>query len=468
MRRPLATPKCASSSRCRPKKKKKKKKRNKLTPPTSSSCNGSTATSARRRSTCATSSRTCTTASFCSPFSVRACVVPLFDQSPNLFKQQKRSSRPTSACTSAARPRRPSVRTSTWCSRCAASALALPFRTASLTVRRFLGYGQTQHTTPIGVIEKDFVSIARLCVQLAHKLKCPYQLPSNIEVVVVHRESMKSGSMTKTSRYPITGNESSYGSLEADLIHGMQGASLDGKTSEYGWFVCGNWSLLTTLDASELFTTHERDAIDELFEPHNAEKLQAVKTVCWIQTKQRQKINNGYSQLLSAFVNKHLASCGLQVNDLMNQFHDGVYLVILVGALGKFFVPLYNYKIAPTTTDEKVNTSHCLFFFFNLAGDLIPRFKLLPDRKRQLFVQTHVTTEHPERPLEGGGSREARGPVDCPNLAQYFHCIQECTCMIQLLSLSLDIIRKNRISKIFGSGALCKKEKKRQTKNFQK
>ena len=391
----------------------------------------------------------------------------LFDQSPNLFKQQKRSSRPTSACTSAARPRRPSVRTSTWCSRCAASALALPFRTASLTVRRFLGYGQTQHTTPIGVIEKDFVSIARLCVQLAHKLKCPYQLPSNIEVVVVHRESMKSGSMTKTSRYPITGNESSYGSLEADLIHGMQGASLDGKTSEYGWFVCGNWSLLTTLDASELFTTHERDAIDELFEPHNAEKLQAVKTVCWIQTKQRQKINYGYSQLLSAFVNKHLASCGLQVNDLMNQFHDGVYLVILVGALGKFFVPLYNYKIAPTTTDEKVNTSHCLFFF-NLAGDLIPRFKLLPDRKRQLFVQTHVTTEHPERPLEGGGSREARGPVDCPNLAQYFHCIQECTCMIQLLSLSLDIIRKNRISKIFGSGALCKKEKKRQTKNFQK
>lgn len=40
----------------------------------------------------------------------------------------------------------------------------------------------------LGIQERDFFSICRLLVALAHEFKCPYQLPSNVEVVVVHRE----------------------------------------------------------------------------------------------------------------------------------------------------------------------------------------------------------------------------------------------------------------------------------------
>jgi len=171
-----------------------------------------------------------------------------------------------------------------------------------------------------GILEKDFVSIARLCVELAHKLKCPYQLPSNIEVVVVHREPLKTGgSMTKTSRHRITGDETGFGTPEAELIDRVHALS----------------TATDVVEESE-DVARERDAFDELFEPSQAEKLESVK------------------KLLMVFVNKHLAGCGVSVANLGLQFHDGVYLIILIGALGNVFVPLYNFHISPTTTEMKM------------------------------------------------------------------------------------------------------------------
>jgi len=36
------------------------------------------------------------------------------------------------------------------------------------------------------------------------------------------------------------------------------------------------------------------------------------------------------------------------------QFHDGVYLVLLMGLLEGYFVPLYHFHLTPTTNDQKV------------------------------------------------------------------------------------------------------------------
>ena len=36
------------------------------------------------------------------------------------------------------------------------------------------------------------------------------------------------------------------------------------------------------------------------------------------------------------------------------QFHDGVYLVMLMGLLEGYFVPLHNFHLTPTTFEQKV------------------------------------------------------------------------------------------------------------------
>lgn len=60
-------------------------------------------------------------------------------------------------------------------------------------------------------------------------------------------------------------------------------------------------------------------------------------------------------QSLVTFVNKHLNKINLEVTDLDNQFHDGVYLVLLMGLLEGFFVPLYSFYLTPQSFEEKVN-----------------------------------------------------------------------------------------------------------------
>lgn len=59
-------------------------------------------------------------------------------------------------------------------------------------------------------------------------------------------------------------------------------------------------------------------------------------------------------QSLVTFVNKHLNKLGLEVTDLDTQFHDGVYLSLLMGLLEGFFVPLYAFHNTPHDFDQKV------------------------------------------------------------------------------------------------------------------
>jgi len=80
----------------------------------------------------------------------------------------------------------------------------------------------------------------------------------------------------------------------------------------------------------------ERDAFDTLFD-HAPEKLAVVK------------------KSLVTFVNKHLNKLNFDVNDLGTDFKDGVYLCLLTGILGNFFVPLYDFHLTPKDADQMVN-----------------------------------------------------------------------------------------------------------------
>ncbi|XP_036376028.1 beta-parvin isoform X2 [Megalops cyprinoides] len=91
----------------------------------------------------------------------------------------------------------------------------------------------------------------------------------------------------------------------------------------------------------------ERDAFDTLLD-HAPDKLNVVK------------------KSLITFVNKHLNKLNLEVTELESQFADGVYLVLLMGLLEDYFVPLYNFFLTPENFEQKV---HNVAFAFELMQD---------------------------------------------------------------------------------------------------
>lgn len=63
---------------------------------------------------------------------------------------------------------------------------------------------------------------------------------------------------------------------------------------------------------------------------------------------------NFFLQSLITFVNKHLNKLNFEVNNLNTDFKDGVYLCLLMGLLGGFFVPLYDFHLTPKSVEHMV------------------------------------------------------------------------------------------------------------------
>lgn len=60
-------------------------------------------------------------------------------------------------------------------------------------------------------------------------------------------------------------------------------------------------------------------------------------------------------QSLITFVNKHLNKLNFEVANLNSDFKDGVYMCLLMGLLGGFFVPLYDFHLTPKDAEQMVN-----------------------------------------------------------------------------------------------------------------
>uniref|UniRef100_A0A8C9IJ89 Parvin beta n=1 Tax=Piliocolobus tephrosceles TaxID=591936 RepID=A0A8C9IJ89_9PRIM len=140
---------------------------------------------------------------------------------------------------------------------------------------------------------KNLVAILHLLVSLAMHFRAPIRLPEHVTVQVV-------------------------------VVRKREGLLHSSHISE---------ELTTT--TGMMMGRFERDAFDTLFD-HAPDKLSVVK------------------KSLITFVNKHLNKLNLEVTELETQFADGVYLVLLMGLLEDYFVPLHNFYLTPESFDQKV------------------------------------------------------------------------------------------------------------------
>ncbi|MFT7816993.1 gamma-parvin isoform X2 [Arapaima gigas] len=92
-------------------------------------------------------------------------------------------------------------------------------------------------------------------------------------------------------------------------------------------------SLCVTHSLAHLALRSGADPIDELLqmEPH---KVDTVK------------------KAIMHFVNKNVEPLGLQVTDMEKQFADGVILLLLIGQVEGYFVPLCDFFLSPVTNSE--------------------------------------------------------------------------------------------------------------------
>ena len=70
-------------------------------------------------------------------------------------------------------------------------------------------------------------------------------------------------------------------------------------------------------------------------------------------------------QSLLQFSNSHLSKIRRSVKDIKADFSDGVNLILLVGLLKGFFVPLYEYFPRPGKYEEKIHNVNLAFRFLD-------------------------------------------------------------------------------------------------------
>ncbi|GFR64344.1 beta-parvin-like [Elysia marginata] len=203
----------------------------------------------------------------------------------------------------------------------------------------------SQHKWSVdSVHSKNLVAILHLLVALARHFNAPIRLPENVVVTLLVIQKVDNTLVTRTVPEEITGGHD----------------DIDGRG--------------------------ERDAFDTLFD-HAPDKLNVVK------------------KSLLTFVNTHLMKLNLEVTDLDNQFHDGVFLIMLMGLLEGYFTPLYQFHVTPTTQEHRV---HNVKFAFELMEDAgLARPKARPedivhqDLKSTLRVLYHIFIKYKSGPSQG-------------------------------------------------------------------
>ncbi|XP_073835140.1 beta-parvin isoform X1 [Musca autumnalis] len=166
------------------------------------------------------------------------------------------------------------------------------------------------------VHSKNIVAILHLLVALVRHFRAPVRLPENVFVTVVIAQ--KNGGVLNAQKFQ------------------------EQITSEY----------------DDVGMRCEKDAFDTLFDCA-PDKLAVVK------------------KSLITFVNKHLSKLNFEIADLNSDFRDGVYLCLLMGLLGGFFVPLHEFHLTPQDTDQMVAN---VAFSFDLMQDAgLPKPKARPE-----------------------------------------------------------------------------------------
>ncbi|KAM7414943.1 hypothetical protein PAMA_019660 [Pampus argenteus] len=83
----------------------------------------------------------------------------------------------------------------------------------------------------------------------------------------------------------------------------------------------------------------------------NSEMEDPIKKLLMLEAD---KVNTVKKAILH-FVNQNMSTMGLQVDDMDKQFSDGVILLLLIGQLEGFFVPLYDFNLIPVNESEMLH-----------------------------------------------------------------------------------------------------------------
>lgn len=187
------------------------------------------------------------------------------------------------------------------------------------------------------VHSKNLVAILHLLVALARHFRAPIRLPENVSVNLV-------------------------------VVTKRDGMLQPRRVAED----------ITTVN-EDIGARFERDAFDTLFD-HAPDKLNLVK------------------KTLVTFVNKQLMKINLEVADIESQFHDGVHLVLLMGLLEGYFVPLYDFHLTPEDFDQKVHNVNFAFELMQDAGLAKPKARpedvVNQDLKSTLRVLYNIFTKY--------------------------------------------------------------------------
>ncbi|XP_018408962.1 PREDICTED: gamma-parvin [Nanorana parkeri] len=140
---------------------------------------------------------------------------------------------------------------------------------------------------------KDLLATLHLLIALAQHFHPDLPLPANVSIEVVVVEPTKTGMKTGKAIECFTG------SREEDAAP-------------------------------------KKDAFDQLFEM-NPDRINDVK------------------QAIVNFVNKQLVNLSLTVNDLDSQFADGVILLLLIGQVEGYFIPLSTFFLCPGSTEDRLH-----------------------------------------------------------------------------------------------------------------
>ncbi|KAG5830486.1 hypothetical protein ANANG_G00311140 [Anguilla anguilla] len=81
---------------------------------------------------------------------------------------------------------------------------------------------------------------------------------------------------------------------------------------------------------------------------------------------------NTVTQAILHFVNMNVSTLGLQVTDVEKQFADGVILLLLLGQLEGYFIPLCEYYLTPTSKSEMLHNVTLALDLLNDQGLQIP------------------------------------------------------------------------------------------------
>ncbi|XP_075783978.1 alpha-parvin isoform X5 [Pelodiscus sinensis] len=219
---------------------------------------------------------------------------------------------------------------------------------------------------------KSLVAILRLLVALSQYFRAPIRLPDHVSIQVVVVQKREGILQSRQIQEEITGNTE----------------ALSGR--------------------------HERDAFDTLFD-HAPDKLNVVK------------------KTLITFVNKHLNKLNLEVTELETQFADGVYLVLLMGLLEGYFVPLHSFFLTPDSFEQKVVNVSFSFELMQDGGLEKPKPRPEGGQGHQPGAapqggpprrpgRCHPGLRRPRLPQLRGGHRRDAHPHPCPGTSGVPHC----------------------------------------------